>query len=114
MWNEEIITKPSDWRTDWLIVGAGHDHNYEIKYFDSLRKIQHHRFISNVENSFYKDMSDTYKVDSRLSKREELKLDSWERERDKEAGLEALNKVRHSSFLDWDLGSFPHFWRWQL
>ena len=113
MWNKGIITKPSDWRTDWLIVGADHDYNYEIKYFDSLRKIQHRRFITNVENSFYKYMSETYKADSRLSKKEELKLDLWEWERDKEAGLEALAKVRRSSFWDWDQGSFPHFWRWQ-
>ena len=37
IWNEAICRRPSDWKTDWVIVGADNDHNFEIKYFDTLR-----------------------------------------------------------------------------
>ena len=36
IWNEAICKRPSDWQTDWAIVGSEHDDNYEIKYFDNL------------------------------------------------------------------------------
>jgi hypothetical protein len=38
-------------------------------------------------------------------------FDSWNWERDKAAGIEALNKSRNSSFWDWDDKSFPFFWK---
>ena len=113
IWNEVICRRPSDWQTDWLIVGAEHNHNYEIKYFDNLRQLQHRRFVSNVENSYYKYMHEAYDTDSKYNKSDSLMVDLWEWERDKEAGMEAIAKARYSSFWEWDEGSYPFFWMWQ-
>ena len=63
-------------------------------------------------------MRGSYVLESgpRMNKTDSAKVtmvDSWNWERDKAAGIEALNKSRNSSFWDWDDGSFPFFWRWQ-
>ena len=117
IWNEHLRERPSDWKTDWCIVGEEHDHNYEVKFFNNLRKAQHRCFHSNVERSYLKYMRESYVLlesGPRMNKTDSAKVtmfDSWNWERDKAAGIEALNKSRNSSFWDWDDGSFPFFWR---
>ena len=58
-------------------------------------------------------MTKVYGDVEKIPKHDQLNIDLWNWERDKEAGMEALGKARNSSFWDWDGGSFPFFWRWQ-
>ena len=81
-------------------MGEEYDHNFEIKYFDSMRKLQHMRFVSNIERSYYKYMNEAYESESKINKADSLMVDMREWERDKEAGLEALTKARYSSFWE--------------
>jgi hypothetical protein len=37
LWEEAIMKTPSDWETDWAIVGREHKHDYARKHFDTIR-----------------------------------------------------------------------------
>ena len=113
IWYENLAKRPSDWKTDWCIVGQDYSHSYEVKYFDLLRSKMHDRFCENVEGSYIKHMRAAYGVRANVNKTDDANLFAWEYERDQSAGLEAINKAKSSSFWEWENGSFPFFWRWQ-
>ena len=113
IWYENLAKRPSDWATDWCIVGQDYSHSYEVKYFDLLRNKMHERFCGNVERSYVKHMKEAYSAGPATNKTDDAKVFAWKYERDQIAGLEAINKAKSSSFWEWDDGSFPFFWRWQ-
>ena len=112
IWDENLRRRPSDWKTDWCIVGQEHDHCYEKKFFNNLRDAQHNVFSRRVKDSFTRYMVKTYQNECAFTKTDRAMLtmnEVWEKERDEAAGLEALNKTKQSTFWEWNNGSFPYF-----
>jgi hypothetical protein len=110
LWERAIMKKPSDWETDWAIVGREHKHDYARKHFDTIRGCMQKRYVIGVELSYRRYMEEEYGDPEQIKS---SKHEEWNRQRDVKAGAEALRACKGSTFWDWDTGSFPHYWRWQ-
>ena len=110
LWEEVIMKKPSDWRTDWAIVGRDYKHDYARKHFDTLRGGMHKRYLISVELSYKRYMKEEY---GEIHDRKVDKEREWNYDRDVKAGKEAMRACKGSTFWDWNKGSFPYYWRWQ-
>ncbi len=79
------------------------------KIYTFLRHCSRRIFASHAEESFTTYLEETYSasdlMDSNTANEELLK--------DREAGEDAILRVKRASFWEWTDGSTPFFWRWQ-
>ena len=79
------------------------------KIYNFLRHCSRRIFASHAEESFTTYLEETYSAsdltDPNTANEELLK--------DREAGEDAILRVKRASFWEWTDGSTPFFWRWQ-
>ena len=100
LWDKNVLSLPTEGDcSSWIIVGLPYCEAHQV-IFTFLRDSMLRRFQLNASDSFRKYLHAT-----RTSAQDSIA--------DSQAGRDALQRARGTTFWDWTDGSSIFFWRWQ-